>query len=94
MPTFADTRHPEINTITPKAFTLYLKNELEFIELLLGDPKLNALRARVPHHPAVTRYDMIDRFLAGTDNAFQYPDEVDLILVSAGIWLELNGARR
>jgi hypothetical protein len=64
------------------------------MERLLDDPKLASLRASMPEHPAVCRYDIIARYLEGT-LPFKYPNESDLVLTIGSAILDamaLNSA--
>ena len=68
-----------MEAIAQTSFGSYLKREIEIMERLLDDPKLASLRASMPQHPAVSRHDIIARYLEGT-LPFKYPNEGDLVL--------------
>jgi hypothetical protein len=57
-------------------FDASLRRELAVLELLLNDPNLILLRAKVPHHPAIIRYDRVSTFLSKA--TFRFPDNTDV----------------
>jgi hypothetical protein len=76
-----------METLTPTSFSSYLEREMEIIERLLDDPKLASLRAYMPQHPAVSRFDEITRYLEGK-LPFRYPDESDRVLTIGSVLLD------
>jgi hypothetical protein len=57
----------------------FARKEMRTLELLFDDPSLSKLRKRFPEHPAVSRYDLLARFVEG-QVTLNYPNETDLVL--------------
>jgi len=69
-----------------ESFELALDRERRFLELLLDDPALSVLRAKMPGHPAVLRYNKISQFL-DQSYSLSFPDELSFVadILSAGL---------